>query len=196
MARKPISKKLRFDVLHRDGFACRYCGASGEGVTLHLDHVVPVAKGGKNEADNLLTACEPCNLGKGITDLKAMPLASGGQPLPCPFAEGWPNEITDPVFAIYGDWAVTGYGLESLASYYPIPRERLNETRMGTNLSDWLLHMAEKEWVAIDLDEFEDAFADAARRHVSSPAFDLLASLKKARWIARETLGFSRKDAA
>lgn len=189
MARKPISKKLRFDVLHRDGFACRYCGASGPGVELHLDHVTPVAKGGKNEMDNLITACQPCNIGKGVTELMARPVASSGRSLSCPFAEGWPNEITDPVFAIYGNWAVTGYGLESLRGYYPIPAERLNETRMGTNLSDWLLHMAEKEWVAIDLDEFEDAFAHAVRLHVRAPSFDHIASLHEARRIARQTLG-------
>lgn len=27
MARKSISKKLRFDVFKRDGFKCQYCGA-------------------------------------------------------------------------------------------------------------------------------------------------------------------------
>lgn len=31
---------------------------------LHVDHVVPVASGGATNEDNLLTACEECNLGK------------------------------------------------------------------------------------------------------------------------------------
>jgi 5-methylcytosine-specific restriction endonuclease McrA len=31
---------------------------------LHVDHVVPVAAGGTTTEDNLLTACEECNLGK------------------------------------------------------------------------------------------------------------------------------------
>jgi 5-methylcytosine-specific restriction endonuclease McrA len=31
---------------------------------LHVDHLVPLAHGGTTTADNLLTACEECNLGK------------------------------------------------------------------------------------------------------------------------------------
>jgi 5-methylcytosine-specific restriction endonuclease McrA len=64
--REPFPPKLRFEVLKRDGFRCRYCGRSGaQGeVKLHVDHVVPVSKGGTNDIDNLVTACEECNLGK------------------------------------------------------------------------------------------------------------------------------------
>jgi 5-methylcytosine-specific restriction endonuclease McrA len=31
---------------------------------LHVDHVVSLAAGGASTEDNLLTACEECNLGK------------------------------------------------------------------------------------------------------------------------------------
>lgn len=66
MARKPISKSRRFDVLSRDKFMCRYCGASADdGVVLHVDHVQPVAAGGGDDLDNLVSACQDCNLGKG-----------------------------------------------------------------------------------------------------------------------------------
>lgn len=71
--RKALSKKLRFEVFKRDAFACQYCGAHPPGVLLHVDHIVPVAAGGKNEMDNLVTACEPCNLGKGARDLRVIP---------------------------------------------------------------------------------------------------------------------------
>jgi 5-methylcytosine-specific restriction endonuclease McrA len=65
-ARDPIRAQMRFRVLQRDGFRCRYCGRSGSapGVVLHVDHVVPLAAGGTSTEDNLLTACEECNLGK------------------------------------------------------------------------------------------------------------------------------------
>jgi 5-methylcytosine-specific restriction endonuclease McrA len=33
---------------------------------LHADHVVPVAAGGETTEVNLVTACETCNLGKGV----------------------------------------------------------------------------------------------------------------------------------
>lgn len=62
--RKSISKRVRFAVFSRDGFSCRYCGATSEKAQLVLDHIEPVSKGGSNEPENLVTACEPCNAGK------------------------------------------------------------------------------------------------------------------------------------
>lgn len=71
--RKGISKKTRFDIFKRDSFKCQYCGASPPSVLLHVDHIKPVADGGKNDIDNLVTSCEPCNLGKGARLLSAIP---------------------------------------------------------------------------------------------------------------------------
>lgn len=64
--RKPIHPRLRFVVLLRDDFTCRYCGLSrDDGAVLVLDHVTPVAAGGENTKENLVTACTQCNAGKG-----------------------------------------------------------------------------------------------------------------------------------
>lgn len=63
--RRAIAAGLRFSVLSRDGFACVYCGAAATMTVLHVDHISPVAEGGTNAPDNLATACEACNLGKG-----------------------------------------------------------------------------------------------------------------------------------
>lgn len=63
--RKPLSRRLRFEILKRDGFKCRYCGATPDQRVLHVDHVVPVVEGGDNSPMNLVTACQPCNGGKG-----------------------------------------------------------------------------------------------------------------------------------
>lgn len=73
--RKPLGKKLRFDVFKRDGFSCQYCGATPPAATLHVDHVVPVSSGGSNEIDNLVTSCSCCNFGKGATPLNVAPMA-------------------------------------------------------------------------------------------------------------------------
>lgn len=59
-----ISRRLRFEILRRDGYTCRYCGASAPDVQLELDHVVPDTLGGSNDASNLVTACVACNRGK------------------------------------------------------------------------------------------------------------------------------------
>jgi hypothetical protein len=67
--RTGLSKKLRFEVFKRDSFRCQYCGAAAPEVLLVVDHINPVAKGGKNNILNLITACEGCNAGKGAREL-------------------------------------------------------------------------------------------------------------------------------
>ena len=69
MTREPISKKLRFEVFKRDSFRCQYCGATAPNVLLEVDHVTPVATGGKTDILNLITSCNPCNAGKGKRSL-------------------------------------------------------------------------------------------------------------------------------
>lgn len=71
--RKAISKRLRFEVLKRDNFTCQYCSAKPPKVPLEVDHIQAVSKGGKNDIDNLITACFDCNRGKGNIDLDSIP---------------------------------------------------------------------------------------------------------------------------
>ena len=63
--RKNIPKSVRFEVFKRDSFKCQYCGNSAPEVVLHVDHIKAVSKGGQNDIFNLITACQPCNAGKG-----------------------------------------------------------------------------------------------------------------------------------
>lgn len=62
-----VSRSLRFQILRRDGHACRYCGATAPEVKLNVDHVLPTALGGTDHAANLVTACADCNGGKSAT---------------------------------------------------------------------------------------------------------------------------------
>lgn len=62
--RKALTQKTRFEVFKRDKFICQYCGRSAPEVVLEVDHIIPVASGGKNDEMNLLTACKQCNAGK------------------------------------------------------------------------------------------------------------------------------------
>ena len=64
MARKPLSKSVRFEVMKRDSFTCQYCGQEAPDVILEIDHIVPVSKGGDDSIMNLVTACRDCNRGK------------------------------------------------------------------------------------------------------------------------------------
>ena len=71
---KPVSEKTRWKVLERDKSTCQKCfitedECKEQGITLHVDHIVPRSKGGSSsDLDNLQTLCSRCNLGKGSDD--------------------------------------------------------------------------------------------------------------------------------
>jgi 5-methylcytosine-specific restriction endonuclease McrA len=46
------------------GWLCAYCQINIGLVGYHVDHVVPLSKGGMNTADNLQLLCGPCNMRK------------------------------------------------------------------------------------------------------------------------------------
>ena len=52
----------RATVFLRDEFTCQYCGYKGKDLT--FDHVVPKSRGGKTRWDNVVAACQSCNLRK------------------------------------------------------------------------------------------------------------------------------------
>lgn len=63
--RSIMTESMRYDVFKRDNYKCQICGAtSKDGALLHVDHIIPVSKGGKTEMSNLQTLCSRCNLGK------------------------------------------------------------------------------------------------------------------------------------
>jgi hypothetical protein len=62
---KFIRPGIRWQVFDRDDFRCVACGISAnEGAILHVDHILPRSKGGKDEIDNYQTLCHLCNMGK------------------------------------------------------------------------------------------------------------------------------------
>lgn len=65
--RSKITDSVRFKVFQRDNYRCKICGRSPESnsnVTLHVDHIIPVSKGGASDFSNLQTLCSSCNMGK------------------------------------------------------------------------------------------------------------------------------------
>lgn len=55
----------RFNVFLRDNFRCQYCGGQFRTKELTFDHVVPKSRGGRTSWDNIVTACQDCNIRKG-----------------------------------------------------------------------------------------------------------------------------------
>lgn len=55
----------RFNVFLRDNFRCQYCGGQFRTKELTFDHVVPKSRGGRTSWNNIVTACQDCNIRKG-----------------------------------------------------------------------------------------------------------------------------------
>lgn len=63
-----MTPKLRQQILERDGYTCKKCGANLHDephLLLEVDHIIPVSKGGLTTWDNLQTLCWKCNRSKG-----------------------------------------------------------------------------------------------------------------------------------
>lgn len=119
---RSIAAGLRFDVLRRDGFRCTYCGVQGTRRSLRVDHVVPIASGGKSTMSNLTTACEPCNAGKSdkILDETVTPSyeSEWTSPRPAPRIKN-----TEPVLSAEEMHVAAAKILDMLNGY--TPKERL-----------------------------------------------------------------------
>jgi 5-methylcytosine-specific restriction endonuclease McrA len=63
----------RRNIMKRDQHTCQYCGTKSD---LTLDHVLPRSRGGEDSWENLVTACNQCNVKKGnrTPDEARMPL--------------------------------------------------------------------------------------------------------------------------
>ena len=60
--RRLMTKELRDQIAFRDHFTCQICGKyMPDGVGLHIDHIIPVSKGGKSVPSNLQVLCSKCN---------------------------------------------------------------------------------------------------------------------------------------
>ena len=63
---KQLYYALRWRVLERDNFTCRYCGRSAPEVALEVDHVISLSEDGQTSEENLVTSCYSCNRGRGV----------------------------------------------------------------------------------------------------------------------------------
>lgn len=64
--RRLMTKALRKQIMERDHYTCQICGKHmPDEVGLQIDHIVPVARGGKTVPSNLRVLCNKCNGRKG-----------------------------------------------------------------------------------------------------------------------------------
>src|SRR5712692_11448894 len=67
---KPLTSEEGRRILERDRYRCQYCGLDGmanfeNSLFLSVDFVLPRARKGTKNPDNLMAACRACNLIKG-----------------------------------------------------------------------------------------------------------------------------------
>jgi 5-methylcytosine-specific restriction endonuclease McrA len=62
---------------------------AGQEATFHIDHIVPLARGGKTEEDNLALACVFCSLRKGAREQGIDPESRTTVPLFNPRHDEW-----------------------------------------------------------------------------------------------------------
>jgi 5-methylcytosine-specific restriction endonuclease McrA len=96
--RIPYTKVVlsRRNIMRRDKFSCQYCAKKSD---LTIDHVLPKSRGGKDQWENLVTACEKCNVKKGNkTPQEAqMPLMRKPfRPIPITFFREYNGNVQDP----------------------------------------------------------------------------------------------------
>jgi hypothetical protein len=65
-----LTDELKEQVFKRDNNTCLCCGKKRrKGVPLTIDHIQPVAMGGKNVISNLQSLCRSCNTAKGVNEV-------------------------------------------------------------------------------------------------------------------------------
>ncbi|KTS08377.1 hypothetical protein SB2_00540 [Methylobacterium radiotolerans] len=98
-----VNGSVRYEALKRAGGRCELCGASHEARPLHVDHVVPRARGGSNELSNLQVLCETCNTEKrdrDDTDFRAVATSFDHRVDGCPFCQADARIIDESELAI------------------------------------------------------------------------------------------------
>ena len=59
--RKRISLEYKKIIYIRSGHRCQICGCDLSFEEMSVDHIIPLAKGGDDQLDNLQCACKICN---------------------------------------------------------------------------------------------------------------------------------------
>lgn len=96
MSKTKISPEQRVRVAENAGYQCGYCLTQEIviGMPLVVDHIIPEAKGGTSEDDNLWLACRRCNEFKGVQTSALDPETGETAMLFNPRTQVWSSHFT------------------------------------------------------------------------------------------------------
>jgi hypothetical protein len=138
-------RTARFKILHRDRFACRYCGAMPGSDALEVDHLIPRSRGGSDHDINKVTACKTCNGRKSNTIV-----------FPHDLIERMDDEEGWYVHKTFGEWSIVfcddAVGVEKQL-YGFIEGKRLFDDLL-------MMHLYSKPWGHSVFRDMEMAFAN------------------------------------
>jgi hypothetical protein len=91
-----IPARLQRQVASRAGDRCEYCGLAqlGQEATFHIDHITPIAAGGRTALANLALACVTCSLRKAARVIAIDPLTGQSTPLYNPRSQRHSDHFT------------------------------------------------------------------------------------------------------
>ncbi|MBO0603465.1 DEAD/DEAH box helicase family protein [Sporosarcina sp. E16_3] len=129
-----LTDEMRQQVYLRDNLQCLCCGKKRrKGVSLEIDHILPIAMGGKNTPSNLQTLCRQCNSIKGVNEIDYRSIIS---PL------NVPKEML--LFNITGSDAIENVIARIVNHIYhckALCNLEYNERRNGKNYSTWIINL-------------------------------------------------------
>lgn len=80
--RNLMTPALRDEIAFRDNYTCQCCGKyMPDRIGMHIDHIIPIARGGKTVPSNLQVLCDKCNLKKSAKTENRTTCANCGAPL-------------------------------------------------------------------------------------------------------------------
>ncbi len=93
--------------LRADG-RCEYCRMHQalQGATFHVEHIVPVSRGGNSDLDNLAWCCPSCNFSKSNRTDAVDPQSGESLPLFNPRTDSWAEHFDWADFTLVGTTAV------------------------------------------------------------------------------------------
>lgn len=135
MSQRHISASLRRKVAERAGYRCGYCQTAQaySGVQLHVEHIIPLAAGGRTIESNLWLACALCNSYKGARTHGIDPTTSQSIPLYNPRVQSWFDHFV---------WSDDGLSITGKT-----PRGRATVATLQLN-NDYVI-TARKNWVRV-----------------------------------------------
>lgn len=91
MTTRYISATLRQEIIAEANGICGYCQTAQKiiGRPMAIDHLIPIAKGGLTERDNLWLSCRRCNEFKGVKTEEKDPVSGLAVPLYNPRHQTW-----------------------------------------------------------------------------------------------------------